>query len=910
MGLTYEAVVRLFRLGHFSEIVSGSGTTLNRSARPEHQILVARALVYTGDVLRAETIAGALQDLPPSLQSRVEVTLGLAAKRKGDFGSASLHLQRAVLLARASREEQQEAWTKLHLFRLLAEGQPIATLTPLLGEVRQAAVRVGDPALTIYLHKTVAVIEGQTGRTESAVGHLAIAQSLLDKYPITWLQELVALTRSCLASLALDFSGAETSAIAARQYGKTTGHRNVSQVLDVNDAHAKLVCGRFPAALDALQSLRATGGAVVGFAASEGLARLYIAVHQLDLCHEILKSLRDAREAPDSRNLYSLRWLGVTSAKLLLRLGKLSELRIHIQREWSRAKEMQDTPLLGALALVAANGATAEGSLHDASLWLRRAARAGASCNPEISGQFHEANARAIGDGKNGLEAQLRSRAQRVWWHHGNVLSRVESASSVNGRMPIANYSRDSRFGSPPASATTLADEAKATAVIDCVASAFDAGATPALLAGEIEQLLTILGCREVGAVLETRDCPAATSEDEDRVVLGQSGLKTLVLSCRETADPVTNLALAGVIRVAQSAVAFERLKREERERATVWPAPSAEASDSIYVDEQMLAMLAAARRVASVNVPVLITGETGTGKEVLARAIHAASNRNKAAFVPFNCATCPPEVVDSQLFGHRRGAFTGALEHSPGVIRAAHGGTLFLDEVGDATWDVQPKLLRFLESGEIHPIGEPRPLAVDVRIIAATNVDLDEQVAAKHFREDLFYRLNIVRFHLLPLRERRVEIPVIASHYVRKYAAEFGKGNLRLAEDTMGYLLLYRWPGNIRQLANEMRRLAALAETDAVIMPEHLGADIVAARRATPAAKFPETNELIVRTDQPMAAAVEHLERTMITRALEACRGRVEDSARTLGLSRKGLYLKRQRFGLEIGPPQTPRHN
>jgi DNA-binding NtrC family response regulator len=260
--------------------------------------------------------------------------------------------------------------------------------------------------------------------------------------------------------------------------------------------------------------------------------------------------------------------------------------------------------------------------------------------------------------------------------------------------------------------------------------------------------------------------------------------------------------------------------------------------------------------------------------------------------------------MLDSQLFGHRRGAFTGAVEHHQGVVRAAAGGTLFLDEIGDTSLEVQPKLLRFLESNEIHPIGETHPTRVDVRVIVATNADLDALVSQGRFREDLFYRLSIVRLHLPPLRERRVEIPTLANHYLQKHAHECGKGDLRLAEETMEYLVLYKWPGNVRQLANEMRRLAALAEAGAVLMPEHLSPEIAASRRTIPASqRVLEPTEVVVRLDQPMAAAIQHLEQSMMQYARKTCGGRMEQTAAMLGLSRKGLYLKRQRFGIEPPP-------
>jgi DNA-binding NtrC family response regulator len=189
----------------------------------------------------------------------------------------------------------------------------------------------------------------------------------------------------------------------------------------------------------------------------------------------------------------------------------------------------------------------------------------------------------------------------------------------------------------------------------------------------------------------------------------------------------------------------------------------------------------------------------------------------------------------------------------------------------------------------------------VDVRVIAATNVDLKARVNTGEFREDLYYRLSIVPLHLPPLRERRSEIPALAAHYLAKSGREFSKGDLRLSEDVVEHLLLYRWPGNIRQLANEMRRIAAMAEVDAIVMPEHLTNEISTARKDRSTRRQIQGNELVVRVDQPLAAAVEHVERTMIVTALEKSNGLVERAAQLLGLSRKGLYLKRQRYQIDL---------
>jgi DNA-binding NtrC family response regulator len=351
--------------------------------------------------------------------------------------------------------------------------------------------------------------------------------------------------------------------------------------------------------------------------------------------------------------------------------------------------------------------------------------------------------------------------------------------------------------------------------------------------------------------------------------------------------------------KLVDTAVTLDRYRREEKQRAALWPADTLETDGGLWVSEQMTELLSIARRIAPADISVLLTGETGTGKEVMARAIHRASGRGSKPFVPFNCSAVPREMLESQLFGYRKGAFTGAQTSFDGVIRAAAGGTLFLDEIAEIGPDLQPKLLRFLETREVHGLGETQPVKVDVRVVAATNADLESLVADGRFREDLFYRLNVVRLRVPPLRERREEIPPLVEHYLRTFAEQQKKGRLSLDDETLEYLVLYRWPGNVRQLVNEVSRIVAYAEPDSTITPAMLSPEVQASRRTVRVLPGEEP-EIRVRLDQPLGDAVEAIERMMVVRALERANGNYENAARLLGISRKGLFLKRRRWGMQ----------
>ncbi|MBP7416019.1 MAG: sigma 54-interacting transcriptional regulator, partial [Pyrinomonadaceae bacterium] len=331
-----------------------------------------------------------------------------------------------------------------------------------------------------------------------------------------------------------------------------------------------------------------------------------------------------------------------------------------------------------------------------------------------------------------------------------------------------------------------------------------------------------------------------------------------------------------------------------------------------IHSSPAMTGLVEEVYKIRSSDVTVLVTGESGTGKELVSRAIHTLSNRKNKVFVPFNCTAVPKELAEGHLFGYKKGAFTGAVADSPGVIRTADGGTLFLDEIGDLPLDVQPKLLRFLQEGEIQPLGDKQPLKVDVRIIAATNMPLEEKVADGTFREDLYYRLNVIRLRVPPLRERRSEIPPIVQYYVNHYSERFGKHDITFTPQVIDMLMVCNWEGNVRQLCNEIQRVVARAVDNEVITPDHLSPDLK--RSAQPLTTFDTGSNVrpIASYDSSISPftnltqggtleeAVSDLEMQLIRSALARHNWNISRVANELGLTRRGLYLKLSRYGIE----------
>ncbi len=304
--------------------------------------------------------------------------------------------------------------------------------------------------------------------------------------------------------------------------------------------------------------------------------------------------------------------------------------------------------------------------------------------------------------------------------------------------------------------------------------------------------------------------------------------------------------------------------------------------------------------RIRGSHATILITGENGTGKELVARAIHNQSRRAEKRFVATNCSAFNDNLLESELFGHRKGSFTGAVSDKPGLFEVADGGTFFLDEVGDMSPALQVKLLRVLQEGVFMPVGATEQRSVDVRIIAATNRDLATMVKKSEFREDLYYRLHVVALRVPPLRERQEDIPLLVDHFLARLARRDGHEKI-LGQKAMQKLSEHDWPGNVRELENEIERLWVLSGTDRVIGDEHLTPAIRSgARRMTVAPAVPSNEEITVALDTTLPDAVEKLERKMILDGLRRAKGNKTRAAEELGISRRNLIRKVQAFGLE----------
>ena len=413
--------------------------------------------------------------------------------------------------------------------------------------------------------------------------------------------------------------------------------------------------------------------------------------------------------------------------------------------------------------------------------------------------------------------------------------------------------------------------------------------ALAALEAADFDVVLTDLRMREMDGLALCARIRGARPDLPVVVMTGFGSLEAAVGAIRAGAydfvtKPVENETLVLTLtRAAQHRAMGEELRRL---RGAV---ESARCAHGLVGDSpEMAKVRAMIERLRDSDATVLLTGESGTGKEVAARAIHQTSMRSKGPFVAINCAAMPEALLESELFGHAKGAFTGAQGARRGLLVQAEGGTLFLDEVGEMPLSLQPKLLRALQERCVRPVGGDAEVRFDARVIAATNRDLLSAIDARQFREDLYYRLDVIRLALPPLRARGGDVLLLAQHLLERIAARANKSIRGISRDCAARLMAYGWPGNVRELQNVIERAVALARFDELTvddLPERIQ-------------EFKRAHVLVASDDPTELVALEEVERRYILRAMEALGGNKALVAQTLGIDRKTLYRKLERYG------------
>ena len=400
-----------------------------------------------------------------------------------------------------------------------------------------------------------------------------------------------------------------------------------------------------------------------------------------------------------------------------------------------------------------------------------------------------------------------------------------------------------------------------------------------------VDLLLTDLKLKEGNGATLINYLDAMNSTTECIVMTAYGSLESAVDCMRRGAvdyltKPVDPMELLRRVRPALDRKKLNDRVQGKREEG----ASDREVRDLIYKSPQIASIVSIIKRIREQEMTILITGETGTGKEVVAHAIHKSSVRASGPFVAINCCTLPEDLLDSELFGHAKGSFTGATAETRGLFKQAHGGTLFLDEIGDISPRLQSKLLRALQEGEVRPVGSDRYVSVDVRIIAATNRDLPALISKGEFRLDLFYRLNVMPIHIPPLRERPMDVAAIAEHILCNMARRFGRDPVSLTAAAWSKLTLYDYPGNVRQLENVLERSVALSQAS-VIDVDDIYFDFVQKGVGAPSQAAVETALMPLELER---ASLQHIQRVL---ALH--HGNQVGAAKALGISRSTLRRK-----------------
>jgi DNA-binding NtrC family response regulator len=781
----------------------------------------------------------------------------------------------------------------------VAEFKGIEAAMGRLGEVRDALARLGDARPFAALHIWLAEMESTRGYLSSARHHLERAESLLRQVDDVWLQGYLAINRSVVSYYCAEITEARHWAELAIKSARTSGHRGTLCAANASLGHTELSQSNLIAAEDHFRAALACceEGSVNQLAMLDSIAQVRLQRGDLDGCGALLNQVEDlSGRTEHGKSRYYETWALHTKIQLLLKAGKREEAQ-RLTRKLNPSSTRTPQPRINtAFYLLATETLIAAGNLVDAARMLCSVLSPTVHIAPDLFAEMERVTATAVKPSGDDLARVHLDRAVRTFKVIGHSIGHSAASVELNAlselpqEHPLVTGSRKS---------------------LDRIRALMDTRSRSELFGHEAVSLIEELQCAE-SVTLMVRNGPAApavirhigaTSSSSACILINLNkactSSKNVILSFIPREDPGSIVTSLEVQRVIEQITAIDVTESVFADFDLVWAANNWSNADGVvFAAESTLAILKTVKKIAPTDVSVLITGETGVGKEIIAKSVHEQSTRAAMPFVALNCAAVPKELLESQLFGYRKGAFSGATEPFQGVVRASNGGTLLLDEISELPLDTQAKLLRFLELGEVHPIGEAYPLKVNVRLLFSTNDDLEKAVKEKRFREDLFYRLNVVRVKIPPLRERRDEIPLLVRLFSTRFAREFSKEPATFSAGAMELLILHTWPGNVRQLSNEIRRITALMDSGEYVTADVLSPEITA-REEERRPVITGSPVVTINLDQTLARAGAHLERQMVEYALRTTEGRVADAAKNLGLTRKGLYLKRRRFGL-----------
>ena len=939
-----RSLVREGRLSDGLALILNSPDSASAETEYLREVQKAELLQFSGRNREARETAERLLSArtPPDLVPRCELVLGQICQEERDPARSAKHFQTAVRLSKAVGDMRLVCQAQSKLLTTLADNSTPSSVLALFRETERNIVSYGDTQSAADFHTRVAQIEAAQGNFTHAKQHLSAAQMMLRVDPNLWLEGAANLAASAIYFLASDLLVAQRHAREALRCALESGHARQRMAATANQGLLDLHLGNLGEADRHIRQALELGKRfpVSRISLLDSYAQLQLIRGRKDECRQLLVEVAESVSVHEPSALSSQR-LAVTPTRVR---------SLQASHQWARsndlvsetlevADEKRVRPHQVSLRVLGTDSLVELGRLDEAAALIVEAADLAEDVPIAVLAEVERARAAVLARtaGQNTARRQF-ERSLRILSAVGGIAPRMDAAMSYQRAMQQTNMGLRGHIETQPWNLKPLVDHTMPGKAQPGSSKSRPSQHgveltdllwlgrliwKPSLLAQEAFVMLRESGHTTAVAIVQRRKgypervtayegwsvgqarIEAASRRSSISLPLGTADDTELELLVEAVGTLQSRTFVRDFARYLQQARALSAFQEAQREQFSLMPPDTLSASeDGVFISESMRKLVATAKTIAATDLSVLIMGETGTGKEVLGRLIHKYSNRAEKEFLPYNCTGVPKDLVESQLFGHKRGAFTGAHENSLGIVRTANGGTLFLDEIGEIELGIQPKLLRFLDAKEVHPLGEARPVKVDVRVIAATNANLDNLVRQGLFREDLLYRINVVTLELPPLRERREEILPLAHHFLRRFGADSGRPNLRITEDAQKCLLLHEWPGNVRRLANELRRAVALTEGDGPVGLEQLSPDVIEAGRAigetVQSAGVDDGQTVAIQTNQRLGDAVAHLERVMIRRTLKRVDGHVGLAARALGISRKGFYLKRQRLGFD----------